>query len=353
MNRFFWLLLILISATSCGQQSVSSSNSKSKKGSQVKTEVPDEFRVVFYNVENLFDTHDDPKKKDDDFTPDGRKEWTGSRYQKKLNRITEVIEAMKIDGHLPAIIGLAEIENEGVLEDLRDKLLKSGQDYGIVHKDSRDGIDVGLLYDKAYVSDIDSDFHTIRFSNRDVKSRDILQMKARIGGREDLHVFVNHWPSRREGVQKSEPKRIDAARVLKSEVDDILDDDPQAHIVIMGDFNDFPENKSIVNELNAATKPSSKNDLNNLAYAFEKRGLGTAVYKGDWNMYDQIICSGALLDDKGFDVTKKGMEIFDEDFIMYFDKRSGNKKPNRTYGNKYYGGYSDHLPVMLNLTLND
>lgn len=319
-------------------------------------DLPDEFRFVFYNVENLFDTHDDPKKRDDEFTPDGSKQWNGKRYQKKLQNISEVLEAMEHREHLPLIIGLAEIENRGVLEDLRDKLLSSGQDYGIVHKDSKDmrGIDLGLLYDKSSIAFVDEEFLRIEFPKRGTNSRDILHFTGALAGEEVFHVFLNHWPSRREGVSKSEPRRIAAARTLKNAVDKLQHNTPEEEIIIMGDFNDYPSNKSLSDELDAAHKISSKNALNNLSYSFEKRGLGTSVYKGKWNTLDQAIVSGNLIDDKGFELSDAGLEIFSEEFILFYDKRAKSSKPNRTYGgNKYYGGYSDHLPIMLNLTFSD
>jgi len=360
---FFYLFGSLLLASCATPQESNGDNWENdqdgkKKSNQTVTkhDGPSHLNVAFYNVENLFDTQDDRKKKDDDFTPNGRNKWTKDRYRTKLDHLTEVLVAMKEKGELPAMIGVAEIENEAVLEDLADRLAGQGASYGIAHKDSKDmrGIDTGLLYRKDFFENTSEDAIRIDFTQRGFTSRDILHFSGRLFNGEQVHAFVNHWPSRREGWQKTEQRRVDAASTLKREVDDILRDDQSANIIILGDFNDYPDNKSIEQTLGAKKRADKKNRLSNLAYPFEKRGLGTYNYKGDWGMLDQAIVSGALLDGKGLDVADEGLEIFERDFMMYYDRKHKEHKPNKTYGGpKYYGGYSDHLPILLHLELID
>lgn len=309
--------------------------------------------VAFYNVENLFDTEDDPKIDDNEFLPNTDKQWTPERYQTKLSKLTQVLDSIG-HGTLPALIGLVEIENRKVLQDLLGKA-NASQTYGIVHYDSPDqrGIDVALLYNKNSFTPTQSEPLSVVFPfDPGTPTRDILYVQGTFKG-EDLHIFVNHWPSRRDGEEKSEPKRMTAATVARQKLDAIFTNNPQAKIIMMGDFNDEPHNNSITKGLQAElTDKPQKPDATmfDLMGPIEQSGQGSYNYQGDWNMLDQFIVSSALLTaKKGLSLNFTDAHIYNPDWILY-KAGNGDKSPNKTYGgNKYYGGYSDHLPVYLQL----
>ena len=305
--------------------------------------------IVFYNVENLFDTQDNPHTEDDDFTPEGRKNWSTSRYHTKLDRLASVISLFNTQ---PLMVGLVEVENRYVLEDLVDATAK--QDYGIVHYDSPDkrGIDCALLYDSKAVRVLDSFTLTVELENDwDFVTRDILCVHAELKEGVELYVFVNHWSSRREGKYETEHRRIAAAKTLREQIDDIFAIKPNANIVVMGDFNDHPDDNSL--EYMLCAKPAEDaegDDLINLLYDEHEAGEGTAVYKGDWAVLDQIMVSQSLYHQQaGLGIVSNDAAIIKTDELLY-TYRSGDQKPAATYGGlKYYGGYSDHLPVYIAL----
>ncbi len=315
------------------------------------------FKIVFYNVENLFDTIDDPVKNDKDFLPDAKVYWNTERYNDKLEKISKVL--ISIDTlNLPAIIGLSEVENKTVLEDLINKTdLKKGK-YKIVHQESPDerGIDVALIYRKKKFKLIEQQFIPINFPNEpNDKTRDILYVKGLTKEKDTLHCFVNHWPSRWGGKEKSEPKRMFVAKVLRSEVSSVFSKNLMANIVIIGDFNDDPTDKSLKKMLKAQkiNKTPYPGMLYNLMYQKYEAGNGSYYYSRDkkWNMLDQIIVSGSMLMDEN-DLRVNGFHgcIFKADWLLY-ENNDGIKQPSRTKGRSYYGGYSDHLPVYVNLQL--
>jgi len=217
----------------------------------LEKEKKDKFTVAFYNLENLFDTIDDPNTDDDDFTPDGKKKWTPRRYKKKVKRLAKAISTIGDDDikHSPVIIGIAEVENFEVVYDLiQDKHLINSN-YGIVHYDSPDerGIEVALLYRKKYFELLSSKPYGINFKRDDGSidyTRDVLLVKGKLNG-ELIYFLVNHWPSRRSGVKESEYKRIAVAQLNQKIIKEIKKEDIDAKIIIMGDFNDNPTNKSI------------------------------------------------------------------------------------------------------------
>ena len=311
------------------------------------------YKMAFYNVENLFDTIDDPKTKDEEFTPTGKKKWDAERYQAKLDNIAKVLDSLGS----PEMFGLVEVENKQVLEDLVTKTTLNRDEYGIIHRDSPDfrGIDVAFVYKQKHFKVLEMDFITINFPVEiveDYTTREILYVKGKVGKKEELHVFVNHWPSRRGGLAKSEPKRIYVAQQLKKAVDKILAEDENANIVIMGDFNDEPNNKSIKETLGAlpGNSPLVSKSLYNYFYSFDKDEKGSYNYRGNWNMLDQFIVSTALKDAKGLQA--KNPVIFRAPWLMYKSKKNG-ETPSRTYGGpNYYGGYSDHLPILIELVWN-
>lgn len=314
---------------------------------------------MFYNVENLFDTFDDSLKKDEDFLPESNHFWNNHKYYTKLNQIYKVIMAVG-EWNPPAIIGLCEIENRKVIDDLTNNTPLVKFEYKIVHKESPDrrGIDVGLLYRKELFTPLNSEFLPINFPNNpESKTRDILYVKGITNKADTLHIFINHWPSRWGGQLESEGRRLYVASVLKSKVDSILNKSINSNIIITGDFNDYPDNKSIKEVLSAKQDFNniSSNQLYNLsANLFKTKHIGTHKYQGEWGVLDQFIVSGNLLKKENKVYTSiDHVHIFNKDFLLEPDNSNYGFKPNRTYiGYKYNGGYSDHLPTYLILDFN-
>lgn len=310
-----------------------------------------EGKVVFYNVENLFDPHNDPTNPgDDEFTLDGRQQWDEERYRRKLERIAE---AICVDSQVPLICGFAEVENKTVLKDLVQTKRLRDIPYEVVHFDSEDnrGIDCGLIYDARYFSsDFAQTMRVEKFDDPDFRTRDILHVKGKLSG-QALHLFVNHWSSRREGKEATEDRRVAAAKILRQKIDEILHNDPLANIVVMGDFNDEPSDRSTHSILRAKGQHElNSNDLVNLLIEEDSNGEGTLVYKREWFLFDQMIVSQALFRaQNGLKIDRENAFVNRMEALLYrFD--NGDSKPNSTYGgSKYYGGYSDHLPVYLTL----
>ncbi|MCF8373241.1 MAG: hypothetical protein K9H64_16600 [Bacteroidales bacterium] len=315
-------------------------------------------RVMFYNVENLFDTFDDPEKNDEDFLPNGKMNWTFDRYQKKLNNISKVVAAVG-QWELPELIGLCEIENRKVLEDLVQNTALTKADYGIIHKESPDerGIDVAALYRKDLVKPLSYQAIPVIFDDAGDKTREILYFKSLVRKTDTIHFFVNHWPSRWGGQEKSEPKRMAAAKSLKHVTDSILKVNPQAKLIITGDFNDDPIDKSLKEVLQANDPVSVESGkLYNLSLQhYSPSEKGSLKYKGNWNVFDQFIVSSGLLENsEGFHTSLSDSHIFygteGNEFLLEEDTRYQGKEPNRTYhGPTFHGGYSDHMPVYLDL----
>ncbi|MFN0032014.1 MAG: endonuclease/exonuclease/phosphatase family protein [Flavobacteriales bacterium] len=305
------------------------------------------FDVVFYNVENLFDTADDRWTEDEDFTPNGKLKWTEERYQKKLASIAEVLDSISYG--LPHIVGLCEVENKKVLEDLVGHTGLAGNRYGIIHRDSPDerGIDVAMLYDSAIIKIEFYNYTTINLpDSTDTRTRDLLYVKAIHNGT-PLHLFLNHWPSRGGGQAESEHLRVAVANVLHMQINKLLEIDKNANILVMGDFNDFPNDKSIAQTLNAGVEKS--NMLYNYMFDEQQRGEGSYFYKGAWSPLDQFMASKALHEGKNnLYASASTARYFKSDFLM-FDSKEG-KRPSRTYvGEDYKGGYSDHLPILIEI----
>ncbi len=325
-------------------------SSNGQKNEQV---TDNQFTIVAYNVENLFDTIHDQNKFDEEFMPTSKKKWNTERYHAKLKKLASVIVAINKQ-ELPELVGLIEVENRAVLQDLAAERLLLDTDYQIVHEESPDarGIDVALLYRPDEFEYIDHKKLTVTLDSvPNFKTRDILYVRGVASGSDTLHVFVNHWSSRRGGEAKSEHKRIRSAEVLKVQTDKILTQNPNAKIVIMGDMNDEPNNKSVHETLFATNNQKSDNplELYNLLFDKDVNGKGTYNYRGNWNMIDNMIVSQALLkDDSGYEISTDGAQIFSERFIMFENTKTGDLTPSRTYGGpNYYGGYSDHLPIYL------
>lgn len=315
------------------------------------------FRAVFYNVENLFDCEADSVFNDKEFLPTAQRRWDMQKYQKKQDGIARILKDIG-QKKMPSLIGLCEIENEHVLSALiQHKDLKRFE-YNFIHYNSSDarGIDVALLYQPREFLPIKSEAIPVKFSNPDKKSRDILYTSGKLMQGDTLHVFICHFPSRSEGIKKTEPFRIEAAATLKFMTDSILQITPSANILIMGDFNDYPENRSILHTLKA--QPPGRlihsNELYNLTYQLDKAGEGTYKYRGKWCMPDQIIVSGNLLNTKSrLHTANENIQIFKADYLFEDDEKYGGKKPFRTYiWINYHGGYSDHLPLVVDFKLD-
>jgi endonuclease/exonuclease/phosphatase family metal-dependent hydrolase len=299
-------------------------------------------RVAFYNVENLFDIEADPEKADDDWTPEGKQHWTQERYDKKLQDLAKVIRALGP----PHLLGLCEVENRRVLEDLANTRALRRQGYEIVHFASPDrrGIDVALMFRRKYFRHLDA--RPIPAADPDLITRDVLHVSLVDGRGDTLHVFVNHWPSRSGGKSKSAPLRMHMATLVADEVRMLLLPRPDAAVIVMGDFNDTPSDASVVDQL------VGRAGLFNPFYALAAGGEGTYNYRGNWDMLDQILISPSMRQDGGrWQYIRAG--VFREPWMLFEHPRFG-WSPNRTYGGpNYYGGYSDHLPVYMDLKKGD
>ncbi len=308
-------------------------------------------RLMFYNVENLFDIYDDTLTADNEFLPNGLRRWNFTRYNRKINSLYKTLVAAG-DWRPPDIIALCEIENRKVLEDLLSGTNLMKYDYGILHKDSPDerGIDVSLIYRKEIVKIIYSRFWIPSEPGKDVPStRSILYAKCLIH-EDTLHLFVNHWPSRRGGVLAAESLRMDISGLVRRKVDSIAGASPSgAKIIITGDFNCTPDDPAM-KELTSRNPPGIR--LVNLSDSLSRLGFGTYRYSGTWEMIDQTIVSDYLLKSKsGFSTACRNFMIFRPDFLLVSDPKFPGKRPFSTYlGYRYQGGFSDHLPVLLNLT---
>lgn len=311
--------------------------------------------VAFYNLENLFDTI--PGKNDREFTPDEPKRWTSQRYHEKLNRMAEVIAQIgdEYNGLAgPAVIGLSEMENRAVLEDLVNTPTLKPLGYKIVHYDSPDkrGVDVALLYRPELFRLTASKAVRFDVADRpDFRSRDQLVVSGVLAG-ETVHFVVNHWPSRSGGEKKSRPLRIAAGELSRRIADSLQRIDPKAKIIIMGDLNDDPIDKSITQGLGAklSRKKLEPGDLYVAMYDLYKRGIGTLAYKDSWSLFDNFVVSEALVNAPQNELKLYKVKIFNRPFLL---NPSGPYAgyPLRTYvGSTFQGGYSDHFPIYLFLT---
>jgi hypothetical protein len=318
---------------------------KKKKGKNI-------FTVGFYNLENLFDTEDDPNTLDDDFTPTGFKKWSMKRYKRKLYKLAKTISEIGDDSTVnpPVLLGVAEVENEKVIQDLIGAEPLRDIDYGYVHYDSPDerGIDTALIYLKSNFEVLYSEPITLLIFEKDGTrdtTRDILYVKGNLN-KEEVHIFVNHWPSRRDGSDETNFKRVKAAETIKEYMASIDVNVANPNYLVMGDFNDGPDSESI----------KSLMECNHLYNPMEKLlspDRGSANYKSSWLLFDQILISHNLLNYKKGTHSFAHADIFDQGFLTEF-KGKYKGTPYRTYvGKKYIGGYSDHFPVYIQLKYND
>lgn len=316
------------------------------------------FRIMSYNVENLFDCRHDPGKNDAEYLPGGARHWTPGRYYHKLQQVAKVILAAG-EWDTPALVGLCEVENDSVLIHLLTRTPLHTLHYRYRMTDSPDarGIDVALLYQRDRFALIGSESYPVHFNHhKEKRSRDILHVWGRIVSGDTLDVFVCHFPSRYGGEVASEPDRKDAASMLRTKTDSLSGVRTNAHIVIMGDFNDTPTDKSVASVLNALppAAPYEPTNLYNLFYPTVALPCkGSHKYQGEWSRLDQFIVSGALLDTlHSVHIVPDSPTLFAPAFLFTNDKTYRGIRPKRTYyGYKYEGGYSDHLPILLDLRI--
>ncbi len=312
------------------------------------------YSVAFYNLENLFDTINNPETNDEEFLPNGTYRWGALKYQNKLENMAYAISKLGVDKYCPqgpAVIGVSEIENRQVLEDLIKTGELANRNYGIVHFDSPDrrGVDVGMLYDRNQF-EVDTAI-SVRLTfehDPDRLTRDQLLVSGRMAD-ERVHIIVNHWPSRLGGEKQSRPSRDAAAKLSKHLADSVLAADPTSKVIIMGDLNDDPNNNSckvVLGAVKTAEELTEGGYYNTMWQLFDK-GFGTLGYQGKWNLFDQIIVSANLVGSDRSTLKYFKSEIFNKDFLR---QESGKYKgyPLRTHAQgRYLDGYSDHFPVII------
>ncbi len=312
-------------------------------------------RLAFYNVENLFDYFDDSITMDEAYTPFGDQHWTKSRYEDKLNKIAKTLLA--IGGwEPPTLVGLCEIENRYVLESLSKFTQLKAIGYEIIHQDSEDrrGIDVAALYRPDKFELLDYEYYPIRFPfDPDSRTRDILHVVGKLPNQDTLHYFVNHWPSKFGGAFETEAKRFFAAQLLRSKVDSLYVLNPNSNVIITGDFNDEPEEESLLEGLriNTSREDLKSTDLINLMYDLRYLS-GTHSFQNKWSILDQFIVSPNLMEKQAnTTILQPNGVIFDMEWLL-MKGATGAYRPFRTYqGPKYIGGYSDHLAIYMDLIL--
>ncbi|MEI6864992.1 endonuclease/exonuclease/phosphatase family protein [Flavicella sp.] len=300
--------------------------------------------IAFYNVENLFDTEDAAYTLDREFTPKGQKKWGPHRYQLKIEKLGKAISRIgENDCQLPPVfIGLAEVENSKVLDDLTQSSGLQYLPYDYVHYDSPDerGIDTALLYNTELFKILDSKaIPIIIYNSKNIRdyTRDILYVKG-ILNNETVHLYVNHWPSKRSGFDETRLKRIEIANILHQEIESIKEQNPK--IIIMGDFNDNPIDDSIYKYL-------VNDKYKNPSLKLYQKGEGASKFYGKWMLFDQIILSNNFFQSNSNSLTFKTAHIFNTPFLTN-PKGRHKYEPFRTYSGKYYqGGYSDHFPVYV------
>lgn len=311
--------------------------------------------VGFYNFENLFDTLDTEDVRDTEFTPDGSKVWNTERYQEKLTHLAQVVAELGADITPDglAVLGVSEVENRSVLEDFVKHPLIKDRNYQIVHQESPDerGIDVALLYNPKYFKlKGHKNMHVELYRSNGERdyTRDVLLVSGEFDG-ELMHFMVNHWPSRSGGEAASQHKRNKAAMVCKAAADSIFAEDPKAKVIIMGDLNDDPISPSVKEVIGAKfnRRRVRKGEFYNPMYELYRKGIGTLAYRDAWSLFDQLLLSDGLLDERqdGYQFFK--VRIHNPKYLL---QKHGRFKgyPFRTFGgNEYLGGYSDHFPVYV------
>jgi endonuclease/exonuclease/phosphatase family metal-dependent hydrolase len=316
----------------------------------IQVHARDPLRIVFYNTENFFDCNHDSLKSDWEFLPGGIRGWTPARFYRKAGQIARVLAVIGEDT-FPDLVGLAEVENDACLKTLVSGSPLRNAGYSFVHEESEDarGVDVALLYNRFRFQLLGREVLTTLFQGEpDKKTRHLLHVWGKYDAHDSLHVFVCHFPSRLGGETESESYRRQVAKTLRSAVDSIFMRSPDANLVILGDFNDFPSNLSLSRDLHACLPVGTplSGTLYNLMLPMEaKPGVGTNKHESEWGILDQIIVSGKIC------ARTDGAHILNAGFLLQNDERFLGSKPFRTYeGMVYKGGYSDHLPVWFDFS---
>lgn len=310
--------------------------------------------VAFYNLENLFDTIDNEGVNDLEYTPGGSNKWNTLKYNAKQKNMSYALSQLGLD-HSPvgaAVIGVCEIENRGVLEDLVKQPNLASRSYDIVHYDGPDrrGVDVALLYNPKLFIVSNSKSYRLRTQDPNFLTRDQLMVSGYLLG-EKVHFIVNHWPSRSGGELPSRPKRNAAAELTRSIVDSLFRVEPKARIIVMGDLNDDPSNESCAKILGAKRnlEDVKENELYNVFWNTHDKGIGSLSYNDQWNLFDQIIVSHELAHGDRTKLKLWKSEVFKRNFLI---QQEGRYKgiPLRTHaGGVWLNGYSDHLPTLIYL----
>lgn len=341
MKRIYSLLIILFITTSIFSKC---------------SESPDEYLfIAFWNVENLFDPKDDPDKNDEEFLPSGSYEYTGERLERKMYNLARVIRSMN-DNNGPDILGVCEVEHVYLLNSMNNQFLSdlNFESVGLESPDAR-GIDNALIYKADKFTFLSMSADTVNLTTA-YETRLILYVSLLTKLNDTLHIFVNHFPSRRGGLEISERSRIETAQILRNSVNKILEENSNAKIIIIGDFNDEPTNNSVLNTLAAVpikcdslpgidAEADLSSDLFNTSYQQYEDGIGSYKYRDDWNMLDQIIISRDLLVGHYLRYECNSFSVYKPSFMV---TQSGTFEgtPFPTYGGRrYLGGYSDHFPV--------
>lgn len=312
------------------------------------------FGVAFYNLENLFDTINNNGNYDLEFSPQGQRQWNGKKYKSKIHNMAYAISKLKTDitPKGPAVIGISEIENRSVIEDLvNDPQIKS-MNYQIVHHDSPDrrGVDVGLLYNPRMFSVLNVTHHTLSIPDMpEFRTRDQTCVTGLLAG-EKVSIIVNHWPSRMGGEAQSRHLRVAAAALSKHIADSVLKTDPKQGVIIMGDLNDDPFNESCAKTIGAVKKESDVKEGGwfNPWWSVLDKGIGSLAYKGQWNLFDQILVNSNLVGKDRSTLKYFKCKVFND--IPGMKTTDGERKgyPLRTYsGGVFLNGYSDHFPTQI------
>jgi endonuclease/exonuclease/phosphatase family metal-dependent hydrolase len=342
-------IYILVFLTSCLPGHVQDNNTNFEKQFE---------RIVFYNVENLFDPENDSLKNDDEFTPEGGRNWNQQRFYTKINHIYQVIIGVG-EWNPPAVVGLCEVENRWVLNRLVYQTPLKTFDYKIIHEESPDnrGIDVAMIYRSTHFTPLSHHNIPVGFPfDSSSKTRDILYVKGYLHNMDTVHLFVNHWPSRYGGHLETDPKREHAALILRIYLDSLNSEYDKPNIILMGDFNDEPEDKSMKEVLVANLDSISLMDydfFNLMGNYRDDPNTGTVKYQQSWMTIDQIIVSANLVKgNQPLQISRDGGRIYSPDFLLEEDFKYLGIKPFRTYiGYTYNAGFSDHLPVYVDLIL--
>jgi endonuclease/exonuclease/phosphatase family metal-dependent hydrolase len=311
------------------------------------------FCVAFYNLENLFDTLDTPNVNDFEFTPAGPNQWNTKRYYEKLDNMSKVIAEIGTDvtPNGPVILGVSEIENRTVLEDLVKQNRIATRNYQVIHFDGPDkrGVDVALLYQPKHFKVTNTKSYRLTIPGRDdFFTRDQLLVSGELDG-ELMHFIVAHWPSRSGGESRSRPLRVAAAQLGRHIVDSLLNIDSNAKVILMGDLNDNPDNASLTKHLRGAADIQSmkEGDLFNPFYSLYKKGIGSLAYQDTWSLFDLILVSKPFIETDYSSYRFYKAHVFNKKFLQ---QQAGRFKgyPLRSFaGGQYLGGYSDHFPTYI------